>query len=118
MKFEGVLDFYPYYLGEHRNGICRMLHVIGSSIVLGLLATTLATQNWTMLAALPVAGYGFAWLGHFGFEKNRPATFKYPFLSLACDWVMFAEILSFRLPMFGDLPAGRWKTLAERTVAA
>jgi len=45
------------------------------------------------LAAVPLVGYGFAWVGHFVFEKNRPATFQYPFYSLAADWVMFKDML-------------------------
>ncbi|HEY7006707.1 MAG TPA: DUF962 domain-containing protein, partial [Sphingomicrobium sp.] len=57
------------------------------------------TRNpWWLLAA-PVAGYGFAWIGHFFFEKNRPATFSYPFYSLLGDWVMFADILRRRVSL-------------------
>ena len=48
---------------------------------------------WWLLAAL-FCGYGFAWVGHFFFEKNRPATFKHPFYSFAGDWVMFKDILT------------------------
>ena len=48
------------------------------------------------LAAL-LCGYAFAWVGHFFFEKNRPATFKHPFYSFAGDWVMFKDILAGRI---------------------
>ncbi|MFL6648858.1 MAG: Mpo1-like protein, partial [Sulfurifustaceae bacterium] len=50
-----------------------------------------------LLLVLPFAGYGFAWVGHFGFEKNKPATFEYPFYSLACDFVMFRDMLIGRI---------------------
>src|SRR5262245_61671343 len=116
MRFSSVGEFYPYYLGEHRNGVCRALHVIGSLTVLALIATAIVARDPWLLLATPIAGYGFAWIGHFGFEKNKPATFQYPFLSLACDWLMLAEILTLRLPLLGDLPAGRWKALRQRQI--
>ncbi|HBO79652.1 MAG TPA: DUF962 domain-containing protein, partial [Cupriavidus sp.] len=79
-------DFYPFYLNEHRNRTCRRLHFVGSTVALACLVTLLVTGNaWWLLAAL-VSGYAFAWVGHFGFEKNRPATFKHPFYSLMGDW--------------------------------
>lgn len=97
-RYRSFRDFYPFYLSEHGNRTCRRLHVIGSSLVLATLALALVTRHWILLAALPVVGYGFAWVGHFAFEKNRPATFKYPLYSIAGDWVMFAQVLSGRIP--------------------
>jgi hypothetical protein len=70
------------------------LHFVGSLLVLVILASSLVTGNFLWLLAIPVVGYGFAWLGHFGFEKNRPATFAYPIYSLRGDWVMFFQMLS------------------------
>ena len=103
-RYETFGDFYPFYLNEHRNGTCRALHFVGSSFVLTLLVTALATANWKLFLLTPLAGYGFAWVGHFFFEKNRPATFKYPFYSLLADWVMMKDILIGRIPMLGELP--------------
>ena len=51
----------------------------------------------TLLFFMPLAGYGFAWFGHFMIEKNKPATFKYPFYSLASDFIMFWHILTFQI---------------------
>ena len=92
-KFTSFTEFYPYYLSEHENLTCRRLHFVGSSLILFLLAYTLMTGQWVLLWFLPVLGYGFAWVGHFFFEHNKPATFKYPVYSLLGDWVMFKDIL-------------------------
>ena len=93
-RYQSFTEFYPFYLQEHQNTTCRRLHFIGSTCVLICLGYTLLTQQWLYLFALPVIGYGFAWVGHFFFEHNRPATFKYPVYSLIGDWVMFKDILS------------------------
>ena len=92
--FNSFKAFYPYYLKEHRNVTCRRLHFIGSLLVLMVIITALLSQKFALLWLLPVIGYGFAWVGHFFFEKNRPATFKHPFYSLWGDWVMFRDILT------------------------
>jgi len=76
------------------------MHFIGTALVVGFTLTAIVT-HWWFLLALPVVGYGFAWLGHVIFEKNRPATFGNPFYSLAGDFVMFAEILRGRVKITG-----------------
>ncbi len=96
-RFRSFAEFYPYYLAEHSNPVCRRLHFVGSLLVLALLGYVLASQAWLWLLALPVVGYGFAWIGHFGFEKNRPATFQYPFYSFLGDWVMLKDALTGRI---------------------
>ena len=92
-QFKTFADFYPFYLSEHSNLICRRLHFIGTSLLILFLIYILFTAKWILLIVIPIIGYGFAWVGHFFFEKNRPATFKYPFFSLAGDFVMFKDIL-------------------------
>ncbi|MCO7517216.1 DUF962 domain-containing protein [Pseudomonas guariconensis] len=92
-QFRSFAEFYPYYLGEHSNPTCRRLHFVGTSLVIALLAYTFASGSWWLLLAVPVAGYGFAWVGHFFFEKNRPATFSHPLYSLIGDFAMFRDIL-------------------------
>src|SRR5690606_7266182 len=97
-RFASFREFYPHYLQEHANRSSRRLHFIGSCGALGFLATAMLTANaWWLLAAL-ACGYAFAWIGHFHFEKNRPATFRHPFYSFAGDWVMFKDILTGRIP--------------------
>jgi hypothetical protein len=97
-RFSSFSEFYPYYLSEHANLTCRRLHFVGSTLVLFVLAYAFATQQWAWLWLLPLIGYGFAWVGHFFFEKNKPATFKYPIYSLMGDWVMYKDILTRRIP--------------------
>ena len=96
-RYTTFKEFYPFYLQEHANSTCRRLHFIGSSIVLLLVAAAMVTGELALLWLLPVVGYGFAWAGHFFFEHNRPATFKYPLFSLMGDWVMFRDMLTGRV---------------------
>lgn len=103
-RIQSFREFYPYYLSEHRNGACRVCHFVGSSLVLGLLGYVLLGGPWQLAMALPFAGYGPAWVGHFFFEKNRPATFTYPRWSFLADWVMMKDIVTGRLPLLGELP--------------
>jgi hypothetical protein len=97
MSFSSFREFYPYYLGEHVHPTCRRLHFVGSCGVLACIAIAIARANpWWLLAAL-FCGYGFAWIGHFFFAHNRPATFRHHVYSLIGDWVMFADILRGRI---------------------
>ncbi|WP_444931231.1 Mpo1-like protein [Microbulbifer sp. SSSA002] len=96
-KFESFREFYPFYLQEHSNLICRRLHFLGTSLVFATILAALVTSNILWLAVTPVAGYGLAWIGHFFFENNRPATFKYPVYSFIGDFVMFKDILLGRI---------------------
>ncbi|WP_408607160.1 Mpo1-like protein [Colwellia chukchiensis] len=91
--YQHFKDFYPFYLSQHQNKTCRRLHFIGSSLIIVMLVYIIINTAWLLLWTLPVIGYGFAWLGHFYFEKNKPATFRYPLYSLLGDWVMFKDIL-------------------------
>ncbi|MBN2637862.1 MAG: DUF962 domain-containing protein [Bacteroidales bacterium] len=88
-------EFYHFYLTEHENKTCRWLHFTGTAIlftdVIYLSIAGLWAEFWW---TLPVIGYGFAWVGHFFFEKNKPATFKYPLWSLFSDFRMFFEMLT------------------------
>lgn len=97
-RFASFREFYPFYLGEHQNRTCRRLHFVGSSAALGFIVLAIKdAAAWWLLASL-VSGYAFAWVGHFFYEKNRPATFKYPFYSFLGDWMMYKDILIGRIP--------------------
>ena len=96
-RFASFAEFDPFYLSEHSDPTCRRLHFVGSLAVLLTLAAALVTRRWALLLLVPVIGYGFAWVGHFVFERNRPATFTYPLYSFLGDWVMFRDILTGRV---------------------
>ncbi len=96
-RFSSFREFYPHYLSEHSHRTSKRLHVVGSVGVLALIGVAIATANgWWLLAAL-LCGYGFAWVGHFFFEKNRPATFKHPLYSFLGDWIMLKDVLTGRI---------------------
>ena len=91
-------DFYPLYLQEHSNRTCRRLHFTGSTLALLCLAAAIVwRQPWFLLLGL-LCGYAFAWVGHFGFEKNKPASFKRPLYSFMGDWVMYKDLWTRRIP--------------------
>ena len=98
-RYTRFKDFYPFYLGEHSNRACRRMPFIGSTLVLLTLLAAFLTGRWWWLLLMPLFGYGFAWMGHFFFEKNRPATFTHPLYSLMGDWVMYRDILIRRISL-------------------
>jgi hypothetical protein len=95
--FKNFQQFYPFYLAEHSNRTCRRLHFVGTTLVVATVVYAAVTQIWGALAASPIIGYGFAWIGHAFFEKNRPASFTFPLYSLMGDWVMFKDMLTGRI---------------------
>jgi hypothetical protein len=97
--FASFAEFYPFYLGEHRNRICRRLHFVGSTLALLCVVMLLATGRLQYIGYALLCGYGFAWIGHYGFEKNRPATFRHPLYSFIGDWVMYRDIWAGRVKL-------------------
>jgi hypothetical protein len=90
--FASYREFWKFYLEQHRNPVCRQLHFVGTTLVLACLAAACLVSPLFALAA-PIVGYGFAWTGHFVFEKNRPATFGHPIWSLVADFEMYFRML-------------------------
>ena len=103
-RFSSFAEFYPFYLSEHSNRTCRRLHFIGSTLgatwaISGLLgAVGVGSGSPKRVLSGLVIGYAFAWVGHFVFEKNRPATFKYPRYSFMGDWAMWRDIVTGKIP--------------------
>ncbi|MGO9948698.1 MAG: Mpo1-like protein [Steroidobacteraceae bacterium] len=96
-RYRSFGDFYPFYLSEHSNKVSRRPHFTGTSIAVALLITAAITQRWWLIAVALVQGYAFAWVGHYFFERNKPATFRYPAFSLMGDWRLWWEILTGKL---------------------
>lgn len=97
-RFTSLKEFYPFYLSEHQNSTSRVLHFTGTALLILALIAAILFHDWRFLAAIPFIGYGFAWVGHFFFEKNKPATFKYPGYSLMSDFLLFWDLLSGKQP--------------------
>mmetsp|Transcript_8954 Transcript_8954/g.19147 ORF Transcript_8954/g.19147 Transcript_8954/m.19147 type:complete len:113 (-) Transcript_8954:339-677(-) len=93
-EFHDLDDFYPFYQGEHRKTGTRVLHFVGTSAFLAHTSYCVATGKWLQLPLGFVMAYGCAWTGHFFIEGNKPATFKYPWLSAQADWRMYVNILT------------------------
>jgi hypothetical protein len=109
-KYKSFWSFYPYYLTEHRKPATRLLHFIGTALIFVCLILGIITGKWLWFVIIPLCGYGFAWVGHFFVEKNKPATFVYPLYSLGSDFVMFWHILTGQI--------GKKLSEAEREVRA
>ncbi|KAI8067123.1 hypothetical protein BC940DRAFT_301355 [Gongronella butleri] len=86
--------FYPYYLSEHCHRTNRRLHLIGTTISIFLFLTAILKQRYKLIPYGIIQGYAWAWIGHFFFEKNKPATFKYPLFSLRGDFKMWLEVVT------------------------
>lgn len=93
-EYKTFAEFYPYYLKEHSNRTCRRLHFIGTTLGLVLVILAVATKMWWLVAVAFIQGYAWAWVGHFVFEHNKPATFKYPWKSYLGDWKMWGQMLT------------------------
>ncbi len=90
-------EFWPFYLREHSRPATRTLHLVGTTLSLLLLASAAALRSGRVVVLAIVAGYAFAWVGHFFVEHNRPATFKHPLWSLMADWKMWRLAITGRL---------------------
>jgi len=99
MEFRTFDEFYPFYLSQHSNRTCRLLHFAGLCASVVVLGAVVATRSWAWLVCVPLIGYGLGWLGHFAFEHNRPATLKYPLYSFFGDFVMAKDILIRRIEL-------------------
>ena len=95
-RFTSLKEFFPFYLSEHQNATSRVLHFIGTALIGVWIVLAVFTHNTSWLWMIPVGGYGFAWVGHAFFEKNKPATFNHPLYSLASDFILFWRLLTGR----------------------
>ena len=96
-RIKNFEEFWPYYLQEHSTAGCRLLHFIGSTLGVICLVLTFTTGNLWLIPLGLALGYGFAWIGHFFIEHNKPATFQYPIWSFRADWKMWRAMLLGRI---------------------
>ena len=102
-SFQSFKEFWPYYLGRHRQPMCRALHYLGTLAAVSIAVWAVWTGTWLGLALALGVGYGFAWVGHLCVEHNRPATWGYP------GWSFLAD-----LKMVGLVLTGRFRREVER----
>jgi hypothetical protein len=105
-------EFWPFYVREHSNKTSRVLHFIGTTSAMACAAGALLLGKRSLLLLAPVVGYGPAWVGHFFFEKNRPASFKYPVWSLRADLKMWSMTIR------GVMDAEVARVIAEASAGA
>ena len=86
-QYHSFKEFWPFYLSQHSQRSTRVLHLVGTLLLFPILFLALFYSPYLFLA-LPLCGYGFAWVSHFGIEKNKPATFTYPLWSFRGDFKM------------------------------
>lgn len=96
-RIESFAEFWPFYVREHRLRSTRLLHCLGTTLALVAMVAAVALGWWLLLVAVPVLGYGLAWISHFFIEKNRPASFSYPLWSLASDFKMWGLMITGRM---------------------
>jgi hypothetical protein len=91
-RIQSFREFWPFYVGEHRVPLNRLLHYVGTGGGYALLIAAVVV-DWRLVFAAAILGYGNAWFGHFIIEKNKPASFRYPIWSFFAD----AKMLSYGL---------------------
>ncbi len=101
-RIESFEEFWPFYVREHALPATRMMHFIGTSLGIAVVAAAIITEWWWLLPVAPVFGYGMAWISHFGIEKNKPASFHYPLWSFIGDIKLWALMLTGRMGAEAD----------------
>lgn len=105
-QFNSFIEFWPDYLGAHRDPRTRAMHYFGTSLGVACVLVFLATLHWPWIVVAPFCGYGFAFASHYIFEHNNPKTFEHPLWSFMADFYMLGRFLTGRLaPDLARLPA-------------
>lgn len=92
-KYNSPKEYYPLYLTEHQNSINRVLHFTGIALLCLCFVASMLFHNVNFFIAMPFVAYGFAFIGHQFFERNKPSTLKHPFLTIACDFLFFGDVV-------------------------
>ena len=97
---ENINEYYTYYLTLHQNPKTRLLHFVGQVVTIIFTVDTLYNGWWYLIPIIPFVIYPFAWIGHYFFEKNKPAAFSNPLYAKLSDWIMFKDIILGRLSIW------------------
>jgi len=84
-------EFWTLYVSEHSHPLNRRLHFVGTTLALLCALPAYFFSPYFLLVA-PVIGYGFAWVGHFLVEGNKPASFRHPLWSFRADFQMYVYL--------------------------
>jgi hypothetical protein len=98
LRFSTFEEFYPFYLSQHQHPICRKLHVLGTLVSVAAILYCLIVRTYAWIPPALLLPYPFGWFGHFVFEKNRPASFRWPLYSMRGDLRMTWQYLLGQLP--------------------
>ena len=85
-------DFWPGYVAQHADPTNRRLHFIGNTYLFIGLSAALARRSPGLAAFIIFSAYAVAWVGHFIFERNIPATLHHPILAGVCDMIMYRKM--------------------------
>lgn len=96
-RIQSFEEFWPFYVREHSLRATRVMHFVGTSLGMIALVAAIAVQWWWLLLAVPLLGYGLAWISHFGIEKNKPASFHYPLWSFVADLKLWSLMITGRM---------------------
>jgi hypothetical protein len=91
-RYRTLVEFWPLYVREHSRAGTRWLHFAGNTNLLIWLLLALWRRDLRLVIWAVASSYGLAWIGHFGVERNIPATFRYPVMAGVCDLLMYIKM--------------------------
>jgi hypothetical protein len=94
---QNYTEFWDFYASEHSLPLTRLFHFIGTTLGIALLIFFVARGQWYFFPVFFIVAYAFAWYSHFFIEKNKPASFRYPFWSLISDFKMIWYMVTGRM---------------------
>lgn len=90
-------EFWDFYVSEHSLPLTRLLHFVGTTLGIALAVFFVLRGQWYFFPVFFIVGYGFAWFAHFVIEKNKPASFRFPFWSFISDFKMMWYMVTGRM---------------------
>jgi hypothetical protein len=85
--FNRIRNDLIYYQKAHQNKWNQLLHYF--AFLFAFIAWVFLFFDIKTTIFLAILHYIFAWVGHFFFEKNKPASFRYPFVGFYAGFLWF-----------------------------